>query len=160
MLSRPIRSWIVLALRPLAAGCFVVGLVIDGHARFALVSVAGAGLLVAAVFRRQAPRMRGALWSSPADLMRGGSRLPGQLSLLSDAVVWTPSAYSRRHGFDHAVRLAPENWSGLNVEAGPALLDVQIAVRSADGQTANFTTHRSTGLMEAIRQLRETDPHQ
>jgi hypothetical protein len=138
----------------------VAGLCINGHARVAFVSVAAAGFLVAVVFRRKAPHMPGALWSSSADLMRDGSRFPGELSLLADAVVWMPSAYSRQHGFNRPVRVALETWGGLEADAGSGLLDVVISVRSADGQTLRFATHRSPGLVEVICRLRATNPYQ
>jgi hypothetical protein len=150
----------MLALGVAATGCFFGGLLVNGSPRLALASVAAAGLLVAVAFRRKAPRVDGAMWSASADLMRDGSRFPGELSLLSNAVVWMPSKFSRRRGLDGAVRLAVDEQTELHFEAGPALLDVLVSVRSADGQTVRFTTHRSPGLAEAIRRIGATDPHQ
>ena len=72
------RSRAALALRVLALGCFIAGLVAD-HAslRWLLIVVAAGLLLVPIAWRdRKGPTVAGALWNASADVMQGAAEVP------------------------------------------------------------------------------------
>ena len=144
----------ILALRGLSLVCFIGGLVANHHAslRWLLIAVAAGLLLVPIAWRRKAPVAAGALWSASADLMHGAAKLPGQLSLTPEAVVWTPSSHSRRHGQEEmSVPLTGD--TSVSLEYGPSLLDVLVTVRPSTGEPARFLTHRSPRLQRTIRKI-------
>ena len=147
------RSRGILALRALALGCFIAGLFAD-HAslRWLLIAAAAGLLLVPIAWRRKAPAAAGAFWSASADLMRGATKLPGQLAFTPESVVWTPSSYSRHHG-EEQVSVPLTDDTSVSLEYGPSLLDAVIIVRPSTGELARFLTHRSPRLRRAIRKI-------
>jgi hypothetical protein len=148
------RSRAILALRVLALGCFVAGLVAD-HAslRWLLIAVATGLLLVPIAWRPKAPATAGAFWSASADVMHGVSRFPGQLCFTDDSAIWTPSSYSRHHGQEQ-ISIPLTGDTPISLEHGSSLLDVLILVRPPTGEPARFLTHWSPRLRRAIRKMR------
>jgi hypothetical protein len=148
---RSTLSRLAFALRVLAVVFFGIALATEDGLRWVLIAGAVGLLIVPLAFRRKAAPVAGALWSASADLMQDSKHFPGQLSITTDAVVWNPSSYSRHHGFEQVTAQLGEN-GVVRLESGPALLDVFVDVRVADGKSTRFLTHRSLGLRRAIRQ--------
>jgi hypothetical protein len=148
------RSRGTLALRVLALGCFVTGLVAD-HAslRWLLIAVAAGLLLVPIAWRRKAPVAVRAFWNASADVMQGARKFPGQLCFTADSVIWTPSKYSRHHG-EEQISVPLTGDTSITLERGSSLLDVLILVRPPTGEPAQFLTHWSPRLRRTIRKMR------
>ena len=148
--SRSFASWMAIACRLLAACLFLVVLLDQSGPRWALVAVAGGLLVVPIAWRRKAAPATDAVWTASADLIEGSKHAPGQLSLTSEAVVWTPSSYSLRHGHEELV--LPLKKAKVVLQTGPALLDVYVDVRGP-GEEVRFLTRRSSRLQRTVRQL-------
>jgi hypothetical protein len=135
--------------------CVAAGVVIRQGAGVALLAVALGLLLIGVAWRPKGEAGPGAVYSASADLLSdAGGHLPGQLSISADSVVWTPTAYSRRHGAD-VVTLARDG-STVSLDRGPALLDVIVAVSETRGPERRFLTRRSGALRRALGPT--TDP--
>ena len=148
---RSTLSRLAFALRVLAIVFFSIALATEHGLRWVLIAGAVGLLIVPLAFRRKAAPVAGALWSASAELLQGSKHFPGELSITTDTVVWNPSTYSRHHGFEQVTAQLGES-GGVRLESGPALLDVFVDVRVADGKSTRFLTHRSPGLRRAIRQ--------
>ncbi len=154
---RSARTWVVLASRLIALGCFTAGIVIKQGAAWALMAVAVGLLLVSLTWRRKAVTAPGAIWSAAADLLAGGRQFPGQISLTPSELVWIPSRYSMSKGrTDLTLPLLPEG--GLHVEPGPGLLDLQLVAPDSTGASTRFLTHRSRRLRLVLKRL-GSPPH-
>jgi hypothetical protein len=151
MTPRSASGWLALICRLLAAVGFLIALLDESGPRLALVAVALALLLISLVVRRKAASAEGAVWSASADLIEGRKQTPGQLSFTPDAVIWIPSSYSVRHGFQVSnIPLTPT--TKVTLSEGPGLLDVFVDAHGP-GRQVRFLTHRSRGLQRAVRQL-------
>jgi hypothetical protein len=142
----------VLGLRVLGLACFVLAIVSEHGLRLALIGAAAGLLLIPIALRRKGPRATDTVWSASADLVQEGMQFPGQLSLTTTALIWTPSSYSLERG-KNEVAVQLESGLSVNLEAGPALLDVFVEVANRNGDPERFLTHRSPVLRRAIRQL-------
>ena len=148
----PRSTWsrVAIALRLSAVVLIGAAVASEQGMRWALISVAVGLLVVPLAFRRKAAPVAGALWSASADLLKGSRHFPGELSVLSDSVVWIPSSYSRHHGLGQLTVQLGEG-TVVRLESGPALLDLFVDVRVADHESTRFLTHRSLGLRQAVR---------
>lgn len=144
-------SWIAIGLRLLAAVLFSIALAHRAGLWWLLAVIAVGLFLVPFAWRRKAAPVAGAIWNASADLIEGGKHAPGELSFTPEAVVWVPSSYSLRHGYEEFVLpLTPR--AKIELQSGPALLDVFVDVRGP-GREARFLTHRSPRLRQAVRQI-------
>jgi hypothetical protein len=141
------RSAIVCRL--LTLGLLILALAMESGLRWVLVALAG-GLLVPLAWRRKAAPAAGAVWTGSADLIEGSKHAPGQLSFTPEAVVWSPSSYSLRHGHEQLVAPLPK--AKVTLQAGPGLLDAYVDVRWP-GREVRFLTRRSPRLGRAVNQL-------
>jgi hypothetical protein len=137
--QRPIRALMRIStsrtatvLRVVALLSLAAGLAIEGHWWALGLTPIGAGFLIWAVaFRRKVRPSSDALYTAPADrLSDRGKKLPGQLSLTHDGIIWSPTRYATRRG------------------AKP------ISFGRAD---ASFTVDRGTALFDAIVTI---NPHE
>jgi hypothetical protein len=136
-------SWAAITLRAISAACIVLALLTENTLRWTfLIVAAGTFLFVLMVLRPKGPAAPGALWTSSADLLRGRRCFPGQLCLTTDAVIWIPTKYSRRHGMSE-IALPVEDASTIRLKAGTALFSIFVDVCSPGGQVTRFGTHRS-----------------
>jgi hypothetical protein len=152
------RTWrgrLALPLRLIGA---VVAVGLIGF-RFGLVAAAAAavcgGLLVVAARRRRASSEPGPIWTASADLMRGGGRWPGQLSVLPNEIVWAPSKSSIRRGLE-GVRA--DKTHIVQLQDGIALTDVYLTLTSPGREPLTLLTHRSRRLAAALHAF-NTAPH-
>jgi hypothetical protein len=148
----PRSSWSrsALVFRLLALGLFVVALARESGLRWVLVALACGLLVIPLVWRRKATPAASAVWTASADLIKGSKHAPGQLSFTPEAVVWSPSSYSLRHGHEQLVAPLPK--AKVALQAGPGLLDAYVDVRWP-GRDVRFLTRRSPRLRRAVRQL-------
>lgn len=138
-----------MAARIGSLACFAAGVIIRQGAGVALVVVALGLLLIGVAWRPKGDAAPGAVYSASADLLsNAGGHLPGQLSITADSFVWTPTAYSLRHGADE-VTLARDG-SAVSLDRGPALLDVIVALSETHGPERRFLTRRSGALRRAL----------
>jgi hypothetical protein len=145
-------SWIAISCRLVAALGFASSLIVEHGIRWVLVAISLGLLAVPLALRKKARAVTGALWFASADLLEDQKKFPGELSLMSSAVTWIPSSYSRHLG-KHEVNLSLTSDSSIQLQSGPALLDVLIDVTDANGQQTRFLTHRSSRLRHAMLQI-------
>ena len=151
---RDVSTRVALAIKLLVGtGALVVAAVRYGVLGAALVVLLGLGL-AALTQRRKAAAVPGALWTAPADLLLRGRRFPGQLSVLSDGIIWRPSKYSVQHGVDE---VRTDSSRSARVNGGPAVADVFLTLTSPDGTVSTFLTRWSPRLAKAIDEFGNED---
>lgn len=143
------RARLRLVLWALAAGCFVLAVVVQHGLGIGLGAV-GAGLVLIPVsWRSKARSEPGALVSQSADLEMGdGGRLPGQFSVTSTELIWRPSEYARRHGAAE-IRLPNSGSLVIELRRGGALTDLKVELIPEGKAPLRLLTHRSRRL-EAV----------
>jgi hypothetical protein len=135
----------------LAAMAGGLSLVLQGHPIWAAAALGSGGGLVLLSYRRRASSAVNALYTASADyLTASGKKMPGQLSLTAQEVVWMPSGYSRRHGQTDVE--IPLREGVLSLTGGPGLLDVVVVV-TGDHRSWQFGTHRSRRLRAVVMHL-------
>jgi hypothetical protein len=145
------RSWSAISFRVLALLGFEAGLVVAGHMWLALAALpAGLALSLVVAFRPKARAAPGALYTAPADqLSDRGKKLPGQLSVTSDAIIWSPARHATRRGAkslslgltDASVAVAP----------GPGLADVIVTISPHEERgKVRLITRRSHRLRDLL----------
>lgn len=152
---RDASTRVALVVKVLAgAGALVVGGIRYGLLGVVIVVSLGLGLAVLSQRRKAAP-VPGHRWAAPADLLLGGRKFPGQLSVLGDAIVWRPSRHSVRHGLGE---VHADTSFTAHVNAGPALADVYLTLTAPDGGVTTFLTRRSSRLVRAVEQFGTRNP--
>ncbi len=146
------RSWTALALRVSALLALGAGLAIEGHLWLALVAIplGGAALTLLVAFRPKVRAAPGALYTAPADrLSNRGKKLPGQLSVTPDAIIWSPTRYAVRRGAK-PIFLGRTDAS-FAVDAGPALFDAIVTINPhEEKRRIHLLTRRSRRLRDLL----------
>jgi hypothetical protein len=140
-----------LVLRVLALVFLIAAIVVHGDLRLVPIALVFGCLLVLFALRDRAQGTAGALWSGSANLIQGGKKFAGQLSLERRRVVWIPTDRSRGHDVSD-INLDLRVESEVTFVAGPAMMDVIVTVSAAAGKY-EFLTHRGPALQRVIRQF-------
>ena len=143
------RAWLAIAARLVAVVLWAIALGAFHRPLVAALLVAtGLALFLLTLRPRAAPAV-GALYTAAADRIADGRRLPGQLSVTTRTLVWSPSRYSLRRG-EEAVTVDASGCRSVTVRRGTGLLDVILTVVLADGATLAFGTRTSRRLTDAL----------
>jgi hypothetical protein len=153
---RGVLTRLALAFRISSAALLFAAFVLEHHQlRWILVALAVGLAVVPVAWRRKGATVPGALYWSSADLLADGTRqkqYPGELSVTSTGLTWTPSRYSTSHGLA-PVSIPTTACTAISMERGAALLDVIISARRVGGEESRFLTHWRPGLPRAIARL-------
>ena len=150
---REFRRWLSLAFRLAAVVVIALALALRDGLGLALALVAVGFLLVPVTWRPKAIVAEGAAYSTSADLVSSAAtRFPGQLSVTQSAVVWVPSAYSRKRG-EETISISGEDRPAITLRSGPALFDLTVAVTTGNGPERCFRTHQSRHLRRALSKI-------
>ncbi len=146
-------AWLVLAARGLVVVLFATAAV-SGHHLVRLLVVFALGVaLILFVFRRKAPAASGSVYTSSADrVLPGGRQRPGQLSITTTAVVWTPNRGSARRGLK-AVSIEALECRKITLERGVGVRDVFLTITPVEGETIRLLTRSNRHLKGSIESL-------
>jgi hypothetical protein len=154
-------SRLSLLSRVAAAALFLAAFVFEGHGIWWIIGAIALGVvLIALSWRGKAAVVPGSAFASSADYCPDANRLgtfPGELSITTSGLMWSPSKYSSGKGL-RPVSLLTGECQSVSMQAGSALLDVVITVRGRTGSEWSFLTHRSPGLRRAIAGLQDSIP--
>lgn len=106
-------------------------------------------LLVPVAWRRRGDSATGALYAASADQVLGTERWSGQLSVTGSSVAWMPSGHSRRHDIAE-VSITASREPVIEVQRGPALMDMTLTVKPGEGDEYRFVTRHSRRLVDAL----------
>jgi hypothetical protein len=144
------RAWLVITARALAAVLWAIAAATFHRPVEAYSFVAGGLVLYLATLRPKARLVPGALYTSAADrIADDGKRFPGQLSLSTRRLAWSPSRYSLRHG-QEAISIDASDCVEIILQRGFGLLSVILTVVLAEGATLNFGTRSSRRLTRTL----------
>jgi hypothetical protein len=154
-------SRLSLLSRVAAAPLFLAAFVYERHGVWWIIGAIALGLvLIALSWRRKAAVVPGSAFAASADFCPDGNHLrkfPGELSITTSGLTWSPSKYSSGKGL-RPVSLVTGECQSVSMQAGSALLDVVITVRGRTGSEWSFLTHRSPSLRRAITGLHDSIP--
>jgi len=142
-------SWAALILSALAFVSLAAAFVVHGDLRIMPIALVLGCLLVLYATRAKASATAGAVWSGSADLLQGGKKFSGQLSLEVARAVWRPSKSSLRRGMQE-INIDLTSNAHMTLESGRALLDVIVSVSATHAQH-RFLTRGAPALKRAIQ---------
>jgi hypothetical protein len=143
--------WATFVLSVLALGFLTAAFIVHGDVRLLPIAAVLGCVLILFATRAKAPATAGAVWSGSADLLQGGRKFPGQLSLEAECAIWRPSRFSLRRGVQE-IEIQIDSNSQLTLESGRALLDVIVTVSAANSRH-RFLTHGAPALKHAIQMI-------
>ena len=150
------RAWLAIAARLVAVVLWAIAIGAFHRPVVASLLVATGVALFLLTLRPRAAPAPGALYTAAADRIADGRRLPGQLSLTTRTLVWSPSPYSARRG-EEAITVDASGCRAVSLQRGSGLLDVILTVVLADDAALTFGTHSSRRLTRALDRFRADD---
>jgi len=150
VLPRTQRVRLALTARALSLILFATAVARRHHPVEAVSALALGLALLPIAWRRKAPVVPGAVYTSSADqLLPTGRHRPGQLSITTTMLTWMPSRYSTEHG-RQAVSIDARRCRAITLERGAGLFDVLLTVTPVEGEEIRLLTHSTSHLKTAI----------